>query len=67
MLNIKPVLTIQGEKLDIYTKARGMTQTGYALVLPEPLKKRRMPDGGWNWFEKHFPKWKYITDRFPAA
>lgn len=32
MLNIKPVLTIQGEKLDLYTKARGMKQSGKKMV-----------------------------------
>lgn len=32
MLNIKPVLTIQGEKLDLYTKARGMKQSGRKMV-----------------------------------
>lgn len=32
MLNIKPVLTIQGEKLDLYTKVRGMKQSGKKMV-----------------------------------
>lgn len=32
MLNIKPVLTIQGEKLDLYTKARGMKQSGKKMT-----------------------------------
>lgn len=32
ILNIKPVLTIQGEKLDLYTKARGMKQSGKKMI-----------------------------------
>lgn len=32
MLNIKPVLTIQGEKLDLYTKVRGMKQSGRKMA-----------------------------------
>lgn len=32
MLNIKPVLTIQGEKLDLFTKVRGMKQSGKKMV-----------------------------------
>lgn len=32
MLNIKPVLTIQGEKLDLYAKVRGMKQSGKKMV-----------------------------------
>lgn len=32
MLNIKPVLTIQGEKLDLFSKVRGMKQSGKKMV-----------------------------------
>ena len=32
MLNIKPVLTIQGEKLDLFTKVRGMKQSKKKMV-----------------------------------
>lgn len=32
MLNIKPVLTIQVEKLDLYTKVRGMKQSGRKMA-----------------------------------
>lgn len=32
MLNIKPILTIQGEKLDLYTKARGMKLSGKKMI-----------------------------------
>ena len=36
ILNIKPVLTIQGEKLDLFSKARGIKQSGKKMI--EALK-----------------------------
>lgn len=36
LLNIKPVLTIQGEKLDLFSKARGIKQSGKKMI--EALK-----------------------------
>ena len=32
MLNVKPVLTIQGDKLDIYAKVRGMRQAKLKMI-----------------------------------
>lgn len=40
VLNIKPVLTIQGDKLDVYARARGMHQAEIKMI--EAVRKDRM-------------------------
>lgn len=40
VLNLKPVLTIQGDKLDVYAKARGMKQAGQKMI--EAVKNDRL-------------------------
>lgn len=40
VLNLKPVLTIQGDKLDVYTKARGMKQAEAKMI--EAVRQDRL-------------------------
>lgn len=40
VLNLKPVLTIQGDKLDVYTKARGMKQAETKMI--EAVRQDRL-------------------------
>ena len=79
MLNIKPLLTIQGEKLDAFAKLRGMKKCKARMV--EALKNDRetrfkdipaerllIGTAGANLTEQEASEWKQMMeDAFPGA
>lgn len=73
LLNIKPILQIQGEKLDAYAKVRGMklAQEKMLQAVEEDMKDRFAGDevlikGAYTCSEKAAAQWKKsIAQRFP--
>ena len=79
VLNIKPVLTIQGEKLDSFAKVRG-TKKGHKVMIEairrdletrfagEDLTHLRIATAGANLTEEQIENWKAsILQEFPGA